>query len=238
VYRIYLDGEGHISDDTVLELGAFLPMVCETPSKGGEFIGAWALPASGSAVKLWVAYSPRANSPIYGEPNAGLLELTAQLDDGVDNTVGTEDDGVTFEYGGKTAAFEDASTDDPASLLTYAVLHGAIVAAYSCTGVAAFSTGDSPPSLLGTWVDDPAVSYLDCVTGEDSLAWVTSLDGRIHVFDPNEMESGPIATFETQSQAAALYPTASTVSGNPPPPAFFLADFAGGVSRVQFSTEP
>ena len=116
------------------------------------------------------------------------------------------------------------------------ISHGIIAAAFGCNGVATFSLSGSFLQKFQSSGSLPS-SFLDCAGGPDENIYCTTLDGEIWVFDPSDM-SAPIATVQTRDQAAALAPATSTESGNPPPAAFFVTDFKGGVHRIQFNLVP
>ena len=179
-----------------------------------------------------VGYSPQSGAHAV-EPNAGLLFLRFNYHA---NGAGKLDDGLTLASSNKVPAFTNAQESNSGNVY-YKISHGFVEAAFGCNGVASFSMSEV---LVDKWspLSGSSVTFLDCASAEDENAYFTGLDGQIWVFDPQAMSGGPIATFDTQEQAACIVSAPSTVAGSPQPPAFFLTDFQAGLHRIQFLTVP
>jgi hypothetical protein len=232
IYRVGLDENDEYSTETITQLGAWLPDACTEAS--GSLMGGYAYFSGPDTLQLIVGYAPRGTAPAPVEADAGAIFLTFEFDAGGQDP---SDDSLTLTSVTKAPAFVDQEPPAGGGYLSDAHWsHGIVAGAFSCNGIATFSLSGAflqSYELSGT----PRSSFLDCAFGSDGYIHCTTLDGEIWVFDPTDL-SEPIAIVETRDQAAALYPTSSTGTGSPPPAAFFVADFKGGVHRIQYSSVP
>ncbi|HZL99375.1 MAG TPA: hypothetical protein VFD43_03900 [Planctomycetota bacterium] len=230
IYRLDLDS-GDYSRTAIAPLGSWAPSACTEAT--GSLFGGYAHFIDEDTLNVIVGYGPRGAAPDPVEADAGLAFLTFDF---VAGSPGTQDDSLTFVSATEAPAFEDASDTFGGFVSNVKLSHGILLAAFGCNGVATFSLSGS---FLQNFQSpaDPPVSFLDCAGGPDENIYCTTLNGEIWVFDPTDM-SAPIASIQTRDQAAALAPATSTVSGTPPPAAFFVTDFKGGVHRIQFNSVP
>ncbi|MGQ0553424.1 MAG: hypothetical protein ACT4PU_09410 [Planctomycetota bacterium] len=225
IYRVVLNGSGELDRDSLVSLGSYAPSSCTTAT--GTLVGAYAMGGE-ETVTVLVGYSPRVNGGSGpSETGAGLLFLRF--------TYNPVTDRVSVTSSNKVEAVEDAAEANT-GFVHYKTSHGLVTAGLGCNGVASFSLSEVLVSKFPASGSSPT-SFLDCATGPDDRIYCTALDGRIWVFDPTDMEV-PVATFETRDQAATIVSATSTVSGNPQPGAFYIADFIAGLHRVQFQTTP
>jgi hypothetical protein len=226
--RVYaLDDVEHFNPVVDIDyLGGFLPDPCANPGDDGYgtyFDVQLEFPSSGSNFAAYVLYGADPDL----EDTAGVIVL--------EGTWTASPPGVSFEYVGRAAAFDDAEDSTVAKL---ELADGRLYGAFACYGVAVFDTA-APGSMI-TWNAGTDVFASDehvwlHAREIDGTLFVCTLDGPLTVFDKDHVADGPYWTMDTQYQPNAVIPAPSSVSGAP---AVYLVDGAGGLIRVQFSGDP